>query len=119
MGFRILATGGTSDILRRNGIDCVHVYKQTGDDDRPEGAESVVDLINSGQVDLIINTPKGDSGSREDGYGIRAAAVSRGIPCVTTVSGAGACVQGIEALRGEEEFTVYPLQELHRMDRGR
>lgn len=113
MGFRILATGGTSDMLRRNGIDCVRVYKQTNDEERPEGADSIVDIIRSGEVDLIINTPKGNTGSREDGYEIRTAAVSMGIPCVTTVSGASACVQGIEALRGEESFTVHPLQELH------
>lgn len=113
MGFRILATGGTSDMLRRNGIECEQVYKHTGDEERPEGAKSIVDMILAGEVDLIINTPKGNSGSREDGYEIRTAAVSVGVPCVTTVSGASACVQGIEALLGEEDFTVQPLQELH------
>ena len=70
-------------------------------------------MIRDGEVDLIINTPIGNTGSRKDGYEIRTIAVSLGIPCVTTVSGASACVQGIEALRGEEPFTVHPLQELH------
>jgi len=77
-----------------------------------EGADNIVDLINGGQVDMIINTPYGNPGPRVDGYEIRTAAVARGIPCVTTVQGAAAAVQGIEALiRGD--ITVRPLQALH------
>ncbi|PZS15675.1 MAG: hypothetical protein DLM60_16730, partial [Pseudonocardiales bacterium] len=63
-------------------------------------------------VDMIINTPYGNPGPRVDGYEIRTAAVSRSIPCITTMQGAAAAVQGIEALiRGE--ITVRPLQALH------
>ena len=66
-----------------------------------EGApddETVVDLILAGEIDLVINTPYGNSGPRIDGYEIRTAAVAADIPCITTVQGAAAAVQGIEAL---------------------
>ena len=73
---------------------------------------NIVDLINAGEVDMIINTPYGNPGPRVDGYEIRTAAVFRDIPCITTVQGAAAAVQGIEALiRGD--ITVRPLQALH------
>ncbi|MBV9728217.1 MAG: carbamoyl-phosphate synthase large subunit, partial [Pseudonocardiales bacterium] len=106
LGFEVLATRGTANTLRRNGIPCTVVRKHF------EGPDNIVDLINSGQVDMIINTPYGNHGPRVDGYEIRTAAVSRDIPCVTTVQGAAAAVQGIEALiRGD--ITVRPLQALH------
>ncbi|MCU1586936.1 MAG: carbamoyl-phosphate synthase large subunit, partial [Frankiales bacterium] len=73
--------------------------------------DDVVPLLLAGEVDLVINTPWG-VGPRLDGYEIRAAAVARGIPCITTIQGAAACVQGIEALvRGD--IGVRSLQEHH------
>ena len=73
---------------------------------------SAVEAINAGGVDMVINTPGGNSGPRRDGYEIRSAAVSMNIPCVTTVQGASAAVQGIEAaIRGD--IDVRSLQELH------
>jgi carbamoyl-phosphate synthase large subunit len=73
---------------------------------------SSVDAIKAGEVDMVINTPYGNSGPRVDGYEIRSAAVSMNIPCVTTVQGASAAVQGIEAaIRGD--IGVMSLQELH------
>jgi carbamoyl-phosphate synthase large subunit len=61
---------------------------------------------------MIINTPYGNPGPRVDGYEIRTAAVSRGVPCLTTVQAAAAAVQGIEALtRGQ--LGVRSLQDLH------
>ena len=78
--------------------------------DRP--AMSAVDAIRAGDVDMVINTPYGNSGPRIDGYEIRSAAVAMNIPCVTTVQGASAAVQGIEAgIRGD--IGVRSLQELH------
>ena len=75
-------------------------------------ALSAVDAIRAGEVDMVINTPYGNSGPRIDGYEIRSAAVSMNIPCVTTVQGASAAVQGIEAgIRGD--IGVMSLQELH------
>ena len=112
LGFRVLATAGTAEMLRRNGIPCDEVrkhFEQPGED-RP--ASSAVDVIRSGEVDMVINTPYGNSGPRIDGYEIRSAAVSMNIPCITTVQGASAAVQGIEAgIRGD--IGVMSLQELH------
>jgi carbamoyl-phosphate synthase large subunit len=106
LGFDILATAGTAEVLRRHGVSCEVVPKHY------EGvARDAVTLIAAGEVALVINTPQG-SGARMDGYEIRSAAVAADIPCVTTVPGAAAAVMGIEALiRGE--MSVRPLQELH------
>ena len=76
-----------------------------------DGQPSIVELINTGEVDVVINTPSGRS-ARADGYEIRTAAVSRGVPCITTVQGLAATVQGIEALL-HGEVGVRSLQELH------
>ncbi|MDA2891021.1 carbamoyl-phosphate synthase large subunit [Mycolicibacterium sp. BiH015] len=112
LGFKILATEGTAEMLRRNGIPCDEVRKHF---EQPSGTDrriSAVDAIKAGQVDMVLNTPYGNSGPRIDGYEIRSAAVSMNIPCVTTVQGASAAVQGIEAgIRGD--IGVMSLQELH------
>ncbi len=119
LGFEILATEGTAQVLRRNGVRATVVRKH-GDGIGPDGEPTVVTRILDGEVDLIVNTPWG-VGPRVDGYEIRTAAVMRGIPCMTTVQGLAACVQGIEALlRGDIE--VRPLQEhatILRTDRAR
>ncbi len=112
LGFRVLATRGTAEMLRRNGIPCDEVRKHFEQPGEGRPASSAVDLIRSGEVDMVINTPYGNSGPRIDGYEIRSAAVSMSIPCVTTVQGASAAVQGIEAgIRGD--IGVMSLQELH------
>jgi carbamoyl-phosphate synthase large subunit len=105
MGFKVLATGGTSQAIRRMGVPVERLSKVS------EGSPNVVDRIESGEVDLVINTPTG-SGARADGYEIRRAAVARGIPCITTLSGASAAQRAIRAARsGDTE--VISLQELH------
>jgi carbamoyl-phosphate synthase large subunit len=106
LGFEVLATAGTADVLRRHGIANTVVRKHF------EGPHNVVDLILDGRVDMIVNTPYGNSGPRIDGYEIRSAAVARGVPCITTVQGAAAAVQGIEACRGEG-IGVRSLQDMH------
>jgi carbamoyl-phosphate synthase large subunit len=106
LGFEVLATAGTADVLRRHGIAPTVVRKHV------EGGETIVDLILDGRVDMIINTPYGNAGPRVDGYEIRAAAVSRGVPCITTVQGAAAAVQGIEAMIGDT-IGVRSLQDAH------
>ncbi|OBI08517.1 carbamoyl phosphate synthase large subunit [Mycolicibacter heraklionensis] len=112
LGFRVLATEGTAEMLRRNGIPCDVVRKNFEEPNEQRPALSAVDAIRAGEVDLVINTPYGNSGPRVDGYEIRAAAVSVNIPCITTVQGAAAAVQGIEAgIRGD--IGVRSLQELH------
>src|SRR5674536_49679 len=110
LGFEILATEGTAQVLRRNGVPATVVRKHSAGRGA-DGETTVVEKILAGEVDLVVNTPFG-VGPRVDGYEIRTAAVARGVPCVTTVQGAAACVQGIEALvRGE--VGVAPLQEHH------
>jgi carbamoyl-phosphate synthase large subunit len=104
-GFRILATRGTAEAIARMGVPVERLNKIG------EGSPHVVDWIERGDVDLVINTPTG-SGARTDGYEIRAAAVARGIPCITTISGAMAATRAIiAARRGAPD--VISLQELH------
>ncbi|TGD90363.1 carbamoyl-phosphate synthase large subunit [Mycolicibacterium sp. CH28] len=112
LGFRVLATEGTAEMLRRNGIPCDVVRKHFEAPGEGRPAISAIDAINAGDVNMVINTPYGNSGPRIDGYEIRSAAVSMNIPCITTVQGASAAVQGIEAgIRGD--IGVRSLQELH------
>jgi carbamoyl-phosphate synthase large subunit len=105
LGFDVVATRGTAALLSRSGIDVSCVAKVS------EGHPNAVDLIEGGRVDLVINTPFGRS-PRSDGWSIRTAAVRCAIPCITTLPGVFAAVQGIEALRrgGEERRS---LQEYH------
>ncbi|MGZ6869909.1 MAG: carbamoyl-phosphate synthase large subunit, partial [Frankiaceae bacterium] len=112
LGFEVLATEGTAEVLRRNGVRVSVLGKHS----QPrEGLRDCVDAILDGEVDIIVNTPWGSGGGpglRVDGYEIRTAAVVAGVPCVTTIQGAAACVQGIEAvIRGE--VGVRSLQEWH------
>jgi carbamoyl-phosphate synthase large subunit len=119
LGFEIWATRGTGEVLRRNGVHATIVRKHS-DGAGPDGEPDIVARILDGQVDLIVNTPfgsPGQSGPRLDGYEIRTAAVRRQIPCVTTIQGLAAAVQGIEAItRGE--VGVRSLQEHARALRG-
>jgi carbamoyl-phosphate synthase large subunit len=110
LGFEVLATEGTAEVLRRNGVSASVVRKHSAGRG-PDGEPTIVERILAGEVDLIVNTPFGNSG-RLDGYEIRTAAVTRGIPCLTTVQALGAAVQGIEAVRGGD-VGVAPLQEHH------
>ncbi|TJY70381.1 carbamoyl-phosphate synthase large subunit [Arthrobacter sp. CAU 1506] len=108
LGFEILSTGGTADVLRRNGIQSTTVRKiAEGRSDDGEG--TIVDLITEGHVGLILNTPSGGQ-ARGDGYEIRAAATSVGTPIITTVSEFSAAIQAIEAMR-QYEWDVTSLQE--------
>ncbi len=106
LGFAVFATSGTAAVLRRNGVACEVLGKFS------DGPGNCVEKILAGDIDLVINTPQGSGGTRVDGYEIRTAAVVAGIPCVTTVQGAAAAVQGIEAVRNGT-LGVRSLQELH------
>ena len=102
LGFEILATAGTAQVLRRSGVAATLVRKHS-EGVGPGGEPTIVGRILAGDVDLVINTPHGatSGGSpRFDGYEIRTASVARNIPCITTVQGLAAAVLGIEALRG-------------------
>jgi carbamoyl-phosphate synthase large subunit len=105
LGFTLVATTGTAGVLRRNGMEAQVVRKGH------EGPDNVVDRIRAGEIDLVVNTPAGP-GAREDGYDIRIAAVAADIPCITTLSGLTAVVQGIEA-RLAGDLAVRPLQSWH------
>ncbi|MDO5736146.1 MAG: carbamoyl-phosphate synthase large subunit [Propionibacteriaceae bacterium] len=111
LGFDILATSGTASVLRRNGVAVTEVRKLS---ERGEGNDerSIVELIKDGDIDLVFNTPGSSAGEspRRDGYLIRTAAVLADVPCVTTVPGLAAAVQGIEAMR-RGHLSVKSLQE--------
>ena len=124
LGFEIWATSGTAEVLRRNGVRAKIVRKQSDGagpaNELGVSEPTVVARILDGEVDLIVNTPFGtvsagtasaaSAAVRLDGYEIRTAAVRRGVPCVTTVAGLAAAVQGIEStIRGE--MGVRSLQE--------
>ncbi|HXS43680.1 MAG TPA: carbamoyl-phosphate synthase large subunit, partial [Solirubrobacteraceae bacterium] len=105
LGFRIVATRGTAEAIERMGIPAERLNKIG------EGSPHVVDRIEGGDIDLVVNTPTG-SGARSDGWEIRRAAVARGIPCLTTLSGGLAAARAIAAGRhGAPD--VLSLQELH------
>jgi carbamoyl-phosphate synthase large subunit len=105
LGFQIVATRGTAGALQRMGIPVQAINKIA------EGSPHVVDWIERGDVNLVINTPTGP-GARSDGYEIRSAAVARRIPCITTISGGMAAARAIAAAaHGEPE--VVSLQEIY------
>ena len=105
LGFKLIATRGTARALTRMGIP-VRAINKIG-----EGSPHVVDWIERGEVDLVINTPVG-TGARSDGYEIRAASVRRRIPCITTMAGGMAAVRAIAAA-AHAEPAVISLQELY------
>lgn len=107
IGFRILATGGTADALAAKQIPCVRVRKHS-EGTGPLGEKTIVDLINLGEIDLIINTPVGH-GTRQDGWMIRTAAVQKSVPCITTTAGFKAAVEGIKSLQ-REELSIRSIQ---------
>ncbi|TML31775.1 MAG: carbamoyl-phosphate synthase large subunit [Actinobacteria bacterium] len=111
LGFRVVATRGTAQAISRMGVPVVTLNKIG------EGSPHVVDWIERGDVDLVINTPMG-TGARTDGYEIRSAAVSHGIPCITTLSGGSAAARAIGAAREGAAPEVLSLQEIHRRANG-
>ncbi|BDZ63069.1 carbamoyl-phosphate synthase large subunit [Agromyces mangrovi Wang et al. 2018] len=111
LGYSVVATEGTAEILRRNGIEAGVVLKfNEKTDDAPT---SVVELIHQGMVDVVINTPSGRS-SRADGYEIRAAAVAADIPLFTTIAELSAAVASIDSVRRGFEVTSLQDYELAR-----
>ena len=104
LGYGLVATRGTARFLARNGIQCREVFKVH------EGRPHVVDLIENGEIQLVLNTPLGRA-SEYDEKAIRERAVAMGVPVITTVAGALAAVSGMEALR-RGPLEVSALQEL-------
>ncbi|CAB4930456.1 unannotated protein [freshwater metagenome] len=108
LGFSILATVGTSTYLAEHGVFSISVRKNS-DGTGPLGEPTIVEIINSGDIDLVINTPVG-RGTRADGWLIRTAAVQRSIPIITTTAGFNAAVEGIRFIQSNE-LSIKPLQE--------
>ncbi len=109
LGLKVLATQGTAKILKERGLEVSSIKKVK------EGRPNVVDLIKSGAINMVINTPFGKE-TRSDGYYIRTAATTHGITSITTISAAKAAVQGIFAMiRGD--ISVEAIQDLHEADR--
>ncbi|MDQ3981607.1 MAG: carbamoyl-phosphate synthase large subunit [Actinomycetota bacterium] len=104
LGFHLVATGGTAEVLRRAGVDVGVVEKVSSGT-----AGNIADRIAAGEIEMVFNTPFG-RGARSDGYYIRTAAIQAGVPCITTMSGIAAAVQGIEALL-TGQVGARPLQE--------
>jgi carbamoyl-phosphate synthase large subunit len=109
LGFRIVATRGTADYCRSRGVPVDVVFKVN------EGRPHCVDLIRSGEVDLVFNTPLGRESFYDDGA-IRKAATLHGVLVVTTTTAMEATVQGIRALLERKDLDVLSLQEIHAGD---
>ncbi len=105
-GFKILATGGTHDVLTAAGIPSEKVKKLY------EGRPNVYDIITNGTVDLIINSPAGKESVTDDSY-LRKAAIKAKIPYVTTVAAAKASAEGIHYIKTNPESEIKSLQEYH------
>src|SRR5687768_8186647 len=105
LGFRIIATGGTREFLVKNGVDAHLVWKVH------EARPNIIDHMINGEVALAINTPFGKSAFVDDTY-IRRTALQLNIPCITTLTAATACVEGIRSLK-EGTNTIAALQEQH------
>jgi carbamoyl-phosphate synthase large subunit len=108
LGFRLFATAGTADFLEARGVRTARVRKAS-EGVGPYGEKTIVDLLNGGEINLVINTPVG-RGTRADGWAIRTAAIQRSIPCITTTAGFNAAVEGIKVLQSGD-LGVRPIQE--------
>jgi carbamoyl-phosphate synthase large subunit len=110
LGYRLVATEGTAEVLARNGIavEVVTKFSETQDGGDKRGERNIVDLINAGEIDIVVNTPSGIS-ARADGYEIRAAAVAADKALFTTMAVLGAAVTALDAMG--KPFEVRSLQE--------
>jgi carbamoyl-phosphate synthase large subunit len=108
MNFHLLCTGGTAQTMSEHGIE-VEVVRKIH-----EGRPNVLDYLANGTINLIVNTPSG-KGARTDEGRIRASAVLRGVPCITTIAGGRAAVAAMERLRAGK-LDVYALQDLLRLN---
>jgi len=105
LGFQLIATEGTANVLERAGLTVERVFKVK------EGRPNVVDLIKGDRIQLIVNTPRGQD-TFFDEKAIRRAAVLARVPTITTIAAAQAAVEGIAAMQ-QQNITVFALQNLH------
>jgi carbamoyl-phosphate synthase large subunit len=109
-GFRLVGTAGTSEYLRAHGVPIATINKVQ------DGSPHAVDAIRAGEIQLVINTPKG-SGAHQDSFPLRRTALECRVPYFTTVAGAAAAAAGIEYLQ-QGALRVRSLQEYHAEQRG-
>jgi carbamoyl-phosphate synthase large subunit len=115
LGYKILATSGTAEILQRHGIETTVVRKHS--DDSTNSGPSIVDLISAGKVDVVVNTPSGSGlSARKDGYEIRAATTAADKAIFTTIAQLSAAIGSFEAVIAGP-FNVKSLQD-HATDRA-
>ncbi len=105
LGFELVATGGTADVLEKAGLKVQRIFKLA------EGRPNAIDLLKNKEIQFVINTPSGAT-PRADEIKIRTTAVYTGTPIMTTLSGAKAAVLGIAALK-KSGYGVKTLQEYH------
>ncbi|MBQ9059185.1 MAG: carbamoyl-phosphate synthase large subunit [Atopobiaceae bacterium] len=106
-GFQIIATRGTAAVLAESGIPSTVIFKQR------EGRPNITDAIKNGQIDLIVNTPRGDSESTWDDSYIRKEAIRAHIPFMTTMAAARAAAHGIKQVKSMQGSAVAALQDIH------
>ena len=106
LGFEIMATGRTCDLIEQAGIPALKVCKLN------EGRPNILDKITNDQIQLIVNTPRGKKGTTDDSY-IRKAAIKNRIPYITTMAAAKATVEGIRSAKRDGKLPVQSLQEFH------
>jgi carbamoyl-phosphate synthase large subunit len=110
LGFELYATEGTAATLVAAGIAVEPVRKLS---ESTDGEPTVIDLIRRGRCDLVVNIPDGRN-ARSDGYAIREAALSRRVPCITTLSGAAAAVHAIANARAEQALSLQERIDVER-----
>ena len=103
-----MATSGTAWALGELGIHATTVRKHS-EGRGPLGEKTITEKMADGEISLVINTPVGQ-GTRQDGWVIRTTAVQRSIPCITTIAGFNAAVEGIKSLKSSA-ISVRSLQE--------
>ena len=105
LGFDLVATSGTAAFLASQGLEAKPILKVH------EGRPNIADALANGEIDLVVNTPLGRESHEDDAY-IRTTALKHDVPCITTLSGAMAAVEGIANLISDE-LSVRSLQSLH------
>ena len=105
-GFKILATGGTYDLITGAGVEAEKIKKLY------EGRPNILDAITNGEIDLIVNTPVGKDSVHDDSY-LRKAAIKSKIPYMTTIAAAKATAEGISYLKNNASAEIKSLQTLH------
>ena len=107
LGYRFMATDGTAEFLKENGVEHVTVVRKIS-----EGVPNVLDIIRSGMIDLVINTPNKGNNSVSDGFKIRRAAAESDVNLMTSLDTVGALIDVMESDVTLEDLDVIKLEEI-------